>query len=78
MRTAVSLPDALFKKGEAAAKKLKVSRSHLYATALAEYLKRREDDAIAAKLNGVYSREDSRMDEELNRAQLDVLARERW
>lgn len=78
MKTAVSLPDALFKRGEAAAKKMKVSRSHLYATALAEYLRRREDDAITAKLNEVYSREDSRLDPAFRLAQARSLPDDQW
>ena len=78
MKTAVSVPDALFKKGEAAARKMKVTRSHLYALALSEYLKQREEDAITAKLNEVYSRVDSQLDPAFERAQLEVLARDRW
>jgi len=78
MKTAVSLPDALFKKGETAAKKMKVTRSHLYALALSEFLKQREEDAITEKLNEVYSRVDSSLDPGFERAQLEVLARDRW
>ena len=40
MKTAVSLPDELFRQAEAAAKKLRMSRSKLYATALSEFLDR--------------------------------------
>lgn len=74
----MSLPDPLFKKAEAAARKMKVSRSKLYATAIAEYLKQREDDAITAKLNEVLSRTDSTLDPAFEQAQLEVLGQERW
>ena len=40
MKTAVSLPDEIFRQAEARAKKLRISRSKLYATALSEYLER--------------------------------------
>ncbi|MDZ7631520.1 MAG: hypothetical protein U5K74_09270 [Gemmatimonadaceae bacterium] len=38
MKTAISLPDALFDEADAVAYRLGVSRSQLYATALAEYI----------------------------------------
>ena len=78
MRVAVSIPDELFKNGEAVAKQLKVPRSRLYATALAEYLKRLEEDSITERLNEIYSRVDSRLDEAWQRVQLERLSDERW
>ena len=78
MKTAVSLPDDLFRKAESAARKLRVSRSKLYANAIAEYLERRSADAITAKLTEVYSRHDSALDPALDRAQIDSLDDERW
>jgi metal-responsive CopG/Arc/MetJ family transcriptional regulator len=41
MKTAVSIPDDLFRLAEAAARRLQVSRSQLYATALSVFLNRR-------------------------------------
>jgi len=38
MKTAVSLPDELFRLAETAARRLRVSRSQLYAMAIAEFL----------------------------------------
>jgi metal-responsive CopG/Arc/MetJ family transcriptional regulator len=43
LKTSISLPDHLFRRAEAAARKLKMSCSQLYATALAEYLERAQD-----------------------------------
>lgn len=40
MKTAVSMPDDLFHLAEAAARRLRVSRSELYANAITEYLNR--------------------------------------
>lgn len=56
MKTAISLPDALFAEADAVATRLGVSRSELYATALAEYLAKFRDAQITAKLNAVYER----------------------
>lgn len=57
---------------------MKVSRSKLYATAIAEYLKRREDDAITSQLNEILVRVDSKLDPAFEQAQLEILQRERW
>ncbi len=39
MKTAISIPDALFREAEVLAKKRGISRSELYATAIADYVK---------------------------------------
>lgn len=56
MKTAISLPDPLFAEADAVATRLGISRSELYATALAEYLAKFRDAQITAKLNAVYER----------------------
>jgi hypothetical protein len=50
----------------------------LYATALAEYLKRQQTDAVTERLNAVYSRRDPKVDPLLNEAHLVSLDRESW
>ena len=78
MKTAVSIPDELFRKAEAAARRLRVSRSQLYATAIAELLNRQQRDAITDRLNDVYSRQSAAVDAALNRAQLGSIERDSW
>jgi metal-responsive CopG/Arc/MetJ family transcriptional regulator len=78
VKTAVSLPDPLFREAEAAARNLKVSRSQLYANAIEEFLRRRKADDITARMNAVCAQMDSSLDPALGRAQLEDLARERW
>jgi metal-responsive CopG/Arc/MetJ family transcriptional regulator len=78
VKTAISLPEDLFRMAEAAARKLKMSRSQLYATALAEYLERRKASNITDRLNKVYSRESSDLDPALQSAQMRSLEREDW
>jgi metal-responsive CopG/Arc/MetJ family transcriptional regulator len=51
MKTAISLPDPLFKEAEAAAKDLGLFRSKLIQTALEAFLKRRRDEAITESIN---------------------------
>lgn len=69
MKTAISLPDELFATADSLAKRLKLSRSQLYATALAEYVAKHQDEHITRRLNAVYSDLPSGMDPALRRAQ---------
>jgi predicted transcriptional regulator len=78
MKTAISVPDDLFRSADAAARRLRVSRSELYAKAMAEFLKRQDSDAITERLNEVYSSQPAKLDSGLQRAQLKSLKRERW
>ena len=73
MKTAVSVPDDLFRKAEAAARRLGVSRSKLYATAISEFLDRQETNTVTERLNEVYSRHPAKVDRSLHRAQLNSL-----
>ena len=78
MKTAVSLPDDLFRSAEAAARRLRVSRSELYAKAIAEYLKRQQGNAITERLNEVYARCPAKLDSALHRAQVKSLEIDAW
>ena len=78
MKTAVSVPDELFRKAEAAARRLRVSRSRLYATAISEFLERQNSNAVTERLNEVYSHEASGVDPAFYRAQLKSLDKEPW
>jgi len=78
MKTAISLPDDLFRSGDALARRLGVSRSELYARALAEFLAKHKTDHITQRLNAVYAAEDSRLDPAIAGAQTRILPRETW
>jgi metal-responsive CopG/Arc/MetJ family transcriptional regulator len=78
MKTAVSIPDELFRQAEAAARRLGISRSHLYATAVAEFLNRQQSDAGTERLNKIYARHPARVDPALQRAQLRTLETDSW
>ncbi len=78
MKTAVSVPDDLFRLAEAAARRLRVSRSRLYATAISEFLDRQKADAITERLNAVYSRRSAEVDPAMQRAQMQSLDKDSW
>lgn len=78
MKTAISIPDDLFTSADALARKLGMSRSRLYATALAEYLAKHQAAKVTERLNAVYRSQPSELDERVRRAQRRVVAREEW
>jgi metal-responsive CopG/Arc/MetJ family transcriptional regulator len=78
MKTAISLPDDLFRMAEATARRLRVSRSELYAKAIAQFLQGQRGDAITERLNNVYSRHAAKVDSGLHRAQLRSLEKDDW
>lgn len=53
MKTAVSIPNQVFDRAEAAAQRLHMSRSQLYAKALEEYLKGLGEDPVTAALDAL-------------------------
>ena len=53
MKTAVSLPDSVFRAAERHAHRARKSRSQLYAEALAEYLARHAPDEVTEAMNKV-------------------------
>ncbi len=78
MKTAISLPDDLFASAEALAERLGVSRSHLFATALAEFLAKHQGRKVTARLDAVYSAESSALDPAVRHAQVRALATDAW
>jgi metal-responsive CopG/Arc/MetJ family transcriptional regulator len=78
MKTAVSLPDALVEAAERLAKRLGMSRSKLYATAIEEYLKSRRNEGVTEALNRVYREETSNLDPVIAVIQAASLSRDEW
>jgi metal-responsive CopG/Arc/MetJ family transcriptional regulator len=78
MKTAVSIPDVLFAEAEHFARDNRLSRSELYAKALAAYLGVRRRENIIETLNRVYEKEDSRLDPALASAQWRTIGQEDW
>ncbi len=53
MKTAISVPDDVYREGERHAKRTRKSRSQLYTEALAEYLARHAPDEVTERMNQV-------------------------
>lgn len=69
MKTAISVPDDTFKAADTVAKRLGISRSELYATAVAEYVAKHRDAKVTERLDQVYAVDAGAMDPALTRAQ---------
>ena len=78
MKTAISIPDPVFRQGEELAARRRVSRSELCVTALEDYLDRHRDDAVTATLNEVYGRTSSSLDPGLAALQALSLSTDSW
>jgi metal-responsive CopG/Arc/MetJ family transcriptional regulator len=80
MKTAISIPDTLFKAAERLADRLGVSRSELYQLAVSKLLAEHEDTATTEALNKLYGEdpEASRLDPALEQVQSESLDAEDW
>jgi len=78
MKTAISVPDEVFDSADNLAKRLGISRSELYSTAVAEYLSKFEATAVTARLNDVYGEEASGLPVALRRAQARSVGSSEW
>jgi predicted transcriptional regulator len=78
MKTAISVPDPIFKAGERLAHRMGVTRSRLYSVALHEYVERHDDDEITRRLNEVYSTESSEIDPVVAKIAAYSLPRDSW
>ena len=78
MKTAISLPDTLFRSADGLARRLGMSRSRLFATAVAEFIAKHRADKVTERLNDVYATRTSRLDPRLTRAQKRVPTSREW
>jgi metal-responsive CopG/Arc/MetJ family transcriptional regulator len=78
MKVALSIPDDLFESAETLGKRLGVTRSRLYATALADYLAKHRGRKTTERLNAVYAAEQGRLDPAVRRAQQRSLESDPW
>ncbi len=78
MKVAISLPDPVFSAAEELAHRLRVSRSQLYAQAIAQYLGERQESLVTEQLNAVYAAKQEPIDPAVVAAQLEVIGHEAW
>ena len=79
MKTAISVPDAVFKEAEQLAGELGLSRSALYADAVREYIISHSRTRVTERLDRAYAGEPARVDDVLATMQAaTVPGREEW
>ena len=78
MKTAVSIPDAIFERGEHLAKRLSKTRSQIYAEALAEYTARHDPDTVTQRLNAVVDGLEEGEDLFVTKTSASVLGQVEW
>lgn len=77
MKTAISVPDRVFRDAERLAERLKKSRSQIYSEAVQEYVARHEPD-LTEQINAVCAEVDTRPDPFVAAAARRVLERTEW
>jgi len=78
MKTAVSMPDSIFKAAEELAKRLGISRSALFTKAVTDFIKKHKNDGVTAALDEIYGEELSRLDRILQEMQSSSFPDEEW
>lgn len=78
MKTAISIPDEVFVAADELARRLGISRSELYATAVAEFIAEHRASGVRERLDAVYEAVDSELDESVARLQSSSLPQEDW
>lgn len=77
MKVAVSLPNQVFEEAERVSKRLRVSRSRLYAQALEELVAKHRSQGVREALDRVYADQESEVDPIVKKLQARAL-RETW
>lgn len=78
MKTAISVSDDVFELSEKLAKKLKVSRSKVFAMGVQKLAEEHDGKELIARINKVCEEVDTSLDPALKQYQSRVLRREKW
>lgn len=78
MKTAISIPDSIYKAADKLAAYLGMTRSALYTKAIKKLILEYRDDRITEKLNTVYKKESSNIDPVLEKIQAISVDKGEW
>ena len=79
MKTAISIPDPVFKTAERLAKRLGLSRSELYVRAISIYVEKHKGQKVTELLNEIYEgMENQGLETGFKRAQMKSIDKEEW
>ncbi|MDA0993685.1 MAG: hypothetical protein O3A13_08635 [Proteobacteria bacterium] len=80
MKTAISIPNPVFEAAEQLARRIGMSRSELYTTAVADYLARHRAAGVRERLDAAYDIDDemARLASVMAVVQAESVPREKW
>ena len=78
MKTAISLPDEVFRAAEQYARRVRKSRSQLYAEAISEYLARHAPDEVTEAMNRVVDELEKAVDPFVTEGARRALEKSEW
>ncbi len=78
MKTAISIPDGVYREAERLSRRLKKSRSQVYTEAVTEYLARHDPEAVTDAMNRVCEAVDMRPDPAISAAARRTLESVEW
>jgi metal-responsive CopG/Arc/MetJ family transcriptional regulator len=78
MKTAISLPEIIFRQAERFARRFKKSRSQLYVEAITEYLERHAPDTVTESMNNVCDKLNGADSAFSSAASTRILSQEPW
>lgn len=78
MKTAISVPPDVFQLSEKLAKRLKISRSAVFAMGIKKLGEEYDDDDITAQINAVCSEVDTTLDPFWKEVQSRTLPKDKW
>jgi hypothetical protein len=78
MKTAVSIPDQVFEQAERLARRTRQSRSHIFSSALREYVARHSPDDVTEAMDRVCEQVGEQDDRFVARAARQTLAHSEW
>jgi metal-responsive CopG/Arc/MetJ family transcriptional regulator len=78
MKTAISIPEAVFQAAEKAARRMSMSRSQFYTKAVESFVASLSESEVTTKLNELYSRSPAVLDPLVAELQSQSLAYEEW
>ncbi|MDD4870598.1 MAG: ChpI protein [Kiritimatiellae bacterium] len=78
MKTAISIPNDVFKTADNFARRKKLSRSAVFTIAVTEFLSHHNQEDVTEQLNKVYGKQESSLDPVLHGLQFASISKEKW
>ena len=78
MKTAISIPDNIYKRVERTIKRMGITRSKLFTLAIEEYIENHNPSLITEKLDLLYNVESSELNSGIKQMQIQTIEKERW